>query len=62
MKSGAWMVFPVSRVMVFITFVVESPLTPSGASVTVSTTLAGSSITAGAPSMNVIPTRQFSTM
>jgi hypothetical protein len=44
MKSGAWTVMPVSRVIAFWTLLAESPRTPSGASVTVRTTLDGSSM------------------
>ena len=41
MNSGAWTVMPVSSVMAFWTLLAESPRMPSGASVTVSTTLDG---------------------
>ena len=61
MKSGACTVMPVSSVMAFWTLLAESPRTPSGASVTVRMTLAGSSTETTLPSTSVTVTATPST-
>ena len=52
---------PVSRVTAFCTLLAESPRMPSGASVTVSTTLEGSSMETALSSTKVTVTAPFST-
>src|SRR5256885_84257 len=61
MNSGACTVIPVSTVMTFCTLLAESPRIPSGASVTVSTTLDGSSMDTALSSTKVMVTGEFST-
>src|SRR5580704_12952183 len=54
MNSGAWTTMPVSIVTGFCTLLAESPRMPSGASVTVNTTLDGNSMETALSSTNVI--------